>query len=169
MYAPRALFSGRNAVEACFDPWAFKQAIILHTFSLGLDASPEQIDALLQNVDADDEQIDAPAVLAIRAPAPGQRRLFTAFISETGSCGTLQAFLALIAEDATEIQKRLRDRYGARLAGTASVQQGFDASAPIAIALVSEAMADTLALIQADPESRLAEGLDIQIESRFSS
>ena len=44
MLAPRRLFGGAAALDACLHPDAFGRAVLLHGLSIGLDASPEEVD-----------------------------------------------------------------------------------------------------------------------------
>ena len=47
MLAPRRLFGGRPAIEACMERKNCTAAMLLHGLGLGLDADPELIDALV--------------------------------------------------------------------------------------------------------------------------
>ena len=47
MLAPRKLFGGGAAIEACLDRDHFSRALLLHGLGLGVDANPEDIDGLL--------------------------------------------------------------------------------------------------------------------------
>jgi len=62
---------------------------------------------------------------------------------------------------------KLLSKLGPQAAGQATLAQGFDPSDPLVVSLVSDALADMLVLIDAEPASPLANGLDIQFESRF--
>ena len=53
LLAPRRLFNGSAALEACLERDACKRAVLLHGLSLGLDAEPGQIDALLCDAPGD--------------------------------------------------------------------------------------------------------------------
>ena len=53
MIAPRQLFDGRSAMDACQDLDHFHRSVVLHGLNIGLDASPSDIDELLE-LDADD-------------------------------------------------------------------------------------------------------------------
>jgi hypothetical protein len=53
MLAPRALFEGRAAVDACLAREECLRAVLLHGLSIGLDADPSELDALLDE-NADD-------------------------------------------------------------------------------------------------------------------
>lgn len=171
LYAPRELFAGRCAIEACVEIRAFRRALVLQGLSLGLDASSEQLDELLEPVDAAEEfneLLDSPTRHRAEPVATaGRRQLFTATIFDESERGTLQAFIAIVADDSLEVFEHLRDRYGTRVADLAIIRAGFDPSEPIAMALVSEAVGDALALIAAESGSPLADGVDVQLESRF--
>ncbi len=52
LLAPRDLFAGRTAIDACRDKSAFMRAIVLHGLSLGVDACPEDLDCLLERAPA---------------------------------------------------------------------------------------------------------------------
>lgn len=62
--------------------------------------------------------------------------------------------------------ERIIGRYGS-CAADAEFAVGFDQTASWATAMISDAMADTLALAAADPGSPLAAGLDVVVEQRF--
>lgn len=51
LFAPRVLFDGLAPVSACQDRENFIRAIILHGLSIGVDAEPSDIDALLVDED----------------------------------------------------------------------------------------------------------------------
>jgi hypothetical protein len=54
LFTPRVLFDGRQALVACQEREAFIRAILLHGLSIGFDADPVEMDALMtENVDQD--------------------------------------------------------------------------------------------------------------------
>jgi len=53
MLAPRRLFGGRTAIDACLELDGCNRAIVLHGLALGLDADEEEIDALLSDEPGD--------------------------------------------------------------------------------------------------------------------
>ena len=53
MLAPRRLFDGAPALEACLSRDACLRAVLLHGLSLGLDAEPAEVDALLCDAPGD--------------------------------------------------------------------------------------------------------------------
>jgi hypothetical protein len=74
----------------------------------------------------------------------------------------------MMACDLAEARGLLRLRYGRQLADQAEVRRGYDASNPLAVSMVSDAMGAILAMVASNPQSALAEGLDLQLESRFA-
>jgi hypothetical protein len=184
MLAPRMLFSGLTAIDACLNREACLRGILLHGLSIGLDADPAAIDALASDEDDDDyhyddENINSTGVefepagerlgVAEAPPATqdeGEPRLFTATIVAHDGCEIVQAFHASLAHDETEIAGRLYMRMGAAMA-EAVIIDGFDPTMPLVGALVSKAICDTLALIASDPCSPLAAGIDLNVEQRF--
>lgn len=200
MLSPRALFDGAAAIDACTDRDACLRGTLLHGLSLGLDAEPGEIDALVDDNDvndgndgaADSEAIDPRCagggdldahqlvaeghrtgggprhdnVLPLRPKAEPAPRLFTATVVADDGFETVHAFHASFAMDEAEIAGRLYMRMGAA-AADAAIVLGFDHTSPIVEALVSQAICDTLMMIDAEPSSPLAAGLDLNIEQRF--
>jgi hypothetical protein len=175
MLSPRRLFGGRRALDAVLDRENFMRALLLHGLALGLDADASMIDALAAEEDdfegcGEEPQAEARAYQsdALRFSLPGQAdlRLFTATVVANDGFETVQAFHASLATEEAEVAGRLYCRIGAASAG-ARIIAGFDPSDPLVAALVSEAMGDTLTLIEAQPGSPIAAGLDVNIEQRF--
>ncbi len=193
MLSPRALFDGAAAIDACTNRDACLRGTLLHGLSLGLDAEPAEIDALVDDDgDADGEAIDPRCdgggdldthrlvaeghrtgggprhdnVLPLRPKAEPAPRLFTATVVADDGFETVHAFHASFAMDEAEIAGRLYMRMGAA-AADAAIVRGFDHTSPIVEALVSQAICDTLMMIDAEPSSPLAAGLDLNIEQRF--
>lgn len=172
LLAPRRLFGGGSAIEACLDRRPLIRALLLHGLQLGLDADPREIDALVD----DGPDAPAPATCGSDAvgtppepdalPAAGGPRLFTATVVSNDGFETVHAFHASLAVEEAEIAGRLYCRMGAAAAG-AVIQPGFDPTDPLVAALVSDAVCDTLALIASEPGSPLAAGLDLNVEQRF--
>lgn len=188
MLAPRALFGGASAVDACLDRDDCLRGVLIHGLSLGLDADPETIDALAED-DDDDADADADAdahaygdatvadacpggqrsnVLPFARPASDGLRLFTATVVSNDGFETVQAFHASLATDEAEVAGRLYCRMGAASAD-ARIVDGFDPSEPLVAALVSEVICDMLAIVAGDPASPIAAGLNLNIEQRFLS
>lgn len=180
MIAPRALFDGRSAIDACLSREECLRAVLLHGLSIGLDADPMTLDALM----ADDDDADDPVPSGRSAAAydgdgddvdrrgrpQGERpRLWTSFLVDQRAGGMIQAFDAVVAADRAEAETRLRARHGSAIADAIEISEGFDPNTPMAEALVSPAVADMLAQVAADPGSPLAAGLSVYIEQRFAS
>ncbi len=177
MIAPRALFNGRSAIDACLSREECLRAVLLHGLSIGLDADPMTLDALMADDDADDavpfgctdaayesDNVDR------RGKPQGERpRLWTSFLVDQRAGGMIQAFDAVVAADRAEAETRLRARHGSAIADAIEISEGFDPNTPMAEALVSPAVADMLAQVAADPGSPLAAGLSVYIEQRFAS
>jgi len=64
MLAPRRLFGGRTAIDACMELDGCNRAIVLHGLALGLDVDAEEIDDLLSDETGD---IDGPCVRGSQA------------------------------------------------------------------------------------------------------
>jgi len=69
MFASRRLFHGSAAVVACRERDAFVRALLVHGLSIGLDASPEAVDALIAD---DDVGLDAEVIRPKQARATTQ-------------------------------------------------------------------------------------------------
>lgn len=184
LLAPRALFGGASAIDACLARQECMRGILLHGLSLGLDADAADIDALVADSDGGDvgdgtvtaapqskrtRRANGPHhdnVLPFRQAGGTQPRLFTATIVHDDGFETVHAFHASFATDEAEIAGRLFMRMGPA-AADAAIVTGFDHTSPIVEALVSQAICDTLMMIDAEPTSPLAAGLDLNIEQRF--
>lgn len=186
MLAPRALFGGASAVEACLDRDACLRGVLIHGLSLGLDADAAELDALAaddaHHDDYDDDHgfgddgaetsgdVDVHGrrsnVVAFPSPDGTDLRLFTATVVSSDGFETVQAFHASLASEEAEVAGRLYCRIGAASAD-AKIVEGFDPTDPLVAALVSEAISDTLSMIATQPASPIAAGLDLNIEQRF--
>ena len=71
LFAGRRLFHGRAAVVACRERDAFVRALLVHGLSIGLDASPEAVDALIAD-GGDILDVDASAIRPKQAGSPSQ-------------------------------------------------------------------------------------------------
>ncbi|TCM07368.1 hypothetical protein [Sphingomonas sp. PP-CC-3G-468] len=181
MLAPRDLFAGRSAVEACLSREECLRAVLLHGLSIGLDADPMTLDALMaEDDDVDADRFDEADVAdgsgtdldaADRANGAEQEtlRLWTSFLIAERGTGTIQAFDAVVAGDRLEAETKLRARHGAAVGDAIEVSEGFDPSSPMAEALLSPAVADMLEQVAADPYSPLAKGLSVSFEQRFAA
>lgn len=180
MLTPRAVFEGLTPMDACQDLKHFKRSIAFHALSLGLDADPNAIDELLDDGEDEDDNCGADGIdigevghdvatssaNGLKDGRLGRPLLLTAWLDVAREGGRLFAFCALVTDRPGDLVERLIERYG-RDAEYADFAVGFDHTQPLATAMISDAMADTLALAAADPESPLAAGLDVVVEQRF--
>jgi hypothetical protein len=165
MLTPRRLFEGRAAIDGCLERVECVRAVLLHGLSIGLDADPDEIDALAS------DDLDDIVPVAVRGPdsADDGPRLWTSYLVVREGGGAVQAFDAVIAPNRFEAEERLLARHGVRLFDEMDISEGFDASLPLAEALVSPALADMLKQVAADPGSPLAQGLSVSVLQRFAS
>lgn len=175
MIAPRQLFDGKSAMDACQDLEHFHRSVVLHGLNIGLDASPSDIDDLLAD---DGDEADASLEPADQGTADdgdhAERRLprpylLTCWLDATEDGTRLFAFCAMVTDRPAELVERVIGRYGADAVGHAVFSTGFDHTTPMATAMISDVLADTLALVASDPESPLARGLDVVVEQRFAA
>ena len=170
MLAPRKLFDGVSAIDACLKRRECLRGLLIHGLSLGLDGDPAVIDSL--GDEPDEEELEdvqplsgAEIIPFARRPDP-ELRLFTATVVSHEHGETVHAFHASLAINESEVSSRLFCRLGAASAN-AQIVAGFNASDPLVAALVAPAMCDTLELVEGDPRSPLAAGLDLNVEQRF--
>lgn len=171
MLAPRRLFGGAAAIDACTERAACLRSVLLHGLSLGLDVDAEVIDSLvapgeLGNAPQIDCSGDAANVVTLRPARGDPPRLYTATLVWTDGARALHAFHASLAADEDEIVGRLYSRIGTA-AEDARIVLGFDVTDPLVNALVAPPICDMLELVASDPGSPLAAGLDLNVEQRF--
>lgn len=75
-------------------------------------------------------------------------------------------FVAGVASGEPEFRRRLFERFGAVVAFSRDVRVGFDQYDPVAVTLVSERVADLLAVLAARPMSRGDDAFDVVLEHR---
>jgi hypothetical protein len=170
---PHRLFDGKAAIDACATEEGARRALALHGLGIGLDADP----AIIADIPLSEFVTDAVKPLIIpRSCLPAAHRsdtiaeelaLYTGTISACRTKGYIQVFCAMVTCGPQQMREKIRRRYGAILEEEASITLGFDWSQPLACSLVSEAMAEVLTLVEADPASSLAAGLDFYVEQRF--
>lgn len=169
LMAPRRLFDGRTALDACQELTGFHRSIVLHGLRLPLDVTAEDVDDLLAADPSSGH--DAGATTTGSPPDPDvgrpQPRLFSCWVDTSDAKGRLFAFCAVVTERPADLVERVVGRYGPAAAAEARYSTGFDHTTPLATAMISDAMADTLALAAGDPTSPLATGLDVVVEQRF--
>lgn len=171
LYSPQPPFGGERPLEVCLTASGLMRCIMFHSLDLELGTPKNLVDHILRD----------EGFLVKQAPSDRQwhtdrggdrvesgRVLYTAMIVDVQADQIHHVYHAMMACDLAEAKWLLRMRYGSRLADKATVQQGFDASTPLAVSMVSDAMGQILELVAANPQSTLAEGLDLQLESRFA-
>lgn len=180
MMAPRDIFDGRAAIEACMERQGFQRNLLLHGLQLGLDADPQAVDALLED-DAggqtsgdlanNDGNRPHPNELSARVDlmAWSDPQLRTCWLDTQRGGVRIFAFFAVVSERPEDIVDRVIGRFGKSAAQVADFRVGYDHSTPLGVAMISDALADTLALCSSDPRSPLAEGLDVLVEQRFKA
>ena len=173
MLAPRQLFGGETALEACLERDHCLRAVLLHGLSIGVDAQPGTIDALLADGPGP-ERTEEPWPFGGHGMSSGsggsrRLRLYSATIVIARGGEILQAFHASVAPSAAVVRERIRARFGSAAAAQADIQPGFDPEAPGTLGLVPPAILETL--LQSGRRVRWASlaGLDITVEQRLPS
>lgn len=174
MLAPRSLFDGASAIEACLEREHCLRSIVLHGLSIGLDAHPATIDALLADGPVDDEAGDPWAGGdRDRLPngRPGGRRLklYSASIVIARGGELLHAFHASVAPSAAVVRERIRARLGSAAAAQADIRIGFDPECPLTAGMVPPAIMDTLVRVGRRTRWAAMAGLDVTVEQRLPS
>jgi hypothetical protein len=166
MVAPRQLFRGGSAVEACREEGPFLRGMLLHGLSAGLDGDPDLLDALVADDSPFDGVVGWREVDESNPPCP-RMDLYTATVVCECSSSTSHIFHACMAFGPDEVVRELRKRVGGQAGRCARVRRGFDPSDPIAVENVSPAIGAVLLEVAADANSPLGHGLNILIEHRF--
>jgi len=173
MLSPRRLFADRVPIEACQDLENFRRSVILNGLQMGLDADPRDIDDLLTGDGDADVSAQVNGIGSGREPEGegiiAESELYTCWVDVEDGCGRVLAFMAIVTDRPTDLVERVIGRYGVEAARNARFRQGFDHTAPLATAMLSDAMTDMLREVAAAPTSPLAEGVDVTVEQRFQS
>lgn len=174
LLAPRDLFDGATPLVACLEQRHCLRAIVLHGLSVGLDATPSIIDALLSedtgSGDPGEPWSQRPRGGPFGGIPPRRRfRLYCATIVLARGGEILHAFHASIAPSAAVVRERIRARLGSAAAAQAEIQIGFDPDCPGTIGMVPPAIVETLCLVGQRKYSSSDAGLDITVEQRLPS
>ncbi len=176
MLAPRKVFDGGSAIEACLQRDACERAVLVHGLGLRLDVERGPVDALMSD-DDDDDFDDAEfdylhggglgaSGRADRSRSAGSTRLrlYTATLVDTRDNVMIQAFHASMARNVYEVRARLTGRFGPDLAAVADIRPGIHRASPVVVALVSDAVVELIRRMQRDHASpaALTFGVDIQ-------
>lgn len=170
LLAPRMLFNGHAAIDACLSRENYVRATVLHGLSLGLDADPRDIDDLVGD-DEDSAVINDDDFWAESVEPDGSTfsnlSLFTAtLVVQDGSC-TLNVVAASLALDAGQFIGRFAARMGSELAQQATIREGVDTEDPLFAALLSQPMTDMLCRLSIAPGWTSGAGLDLHVEQRL--
>ncbi|UZK68853.1 hypothetical protein OKW76_12520 [Sphingomonas sp. S1-29] len=177
MLAPRRVFDGAAAVDACLDRDACTRGILVHGLGLGLDVDRSTVDALI--AEDDDERFEehvseylygndvgGSSRTNYERTARGNRRLrlYTATLAETRDKRMVQAFHASVARSADEVRARLVGRFGPELARAAEIRPGIHPSSPLVIALVPAPIAAMIKQLGRDCSSSAARTFAVDIQ-----
>jgi hypothetical protein len=110
LLAPRALFDGRSALDACQSRSCFLRAVLLHGLSLGLDADPDEIDAIKDG--REDGQARSTPPVGEGTGRPSAPRFFVCSVDGLDSLGGGAVVWLMPTEDEAAARRRLRERYG---------------------------------------------------------
>lgn len=175
MLAPRRLFRGSTAIEACLAREHLVRALLLHGLSLGTDAEPERIDALLCDTPGDvgggfwDGGDPAGYGDGGRVRPPARRvRLYSAMIVVARGGELVHLFHASVAPSASVVRERIRARFGAAAAAQADIQIGVDLDCPTTTGMLPPVFRDMVERGRRVRWSAMA-GLDVTVEHRIPS
>ena len=182
MLAPRQLFNGGAAIEACAQLEHCRRSILVHGLGLGLDVTPSAIDALIAADDTDDgdEENNFKKPPRLSGKSKGQRRngrngsgarmelrLWTATMAHSTEELIVNAFHASLATNIHDVVERLRMRYGTEIASSADIRIGFHQAMPIVLALIQEPMAEMIRQIDNEPLLADPDRFSINVEHRI--
>lgn len=174
MFAPRSVFGGAAAVDACLDREACMRGILVHGLGLGLDADPGAVDALLAGDDDFDEHefryLYGDRFVGRGKPDRGRSsraarvRMYTATIVATRDNKMSLIFHASLARDATEVRTRLAGRFGPDVADLADIRLGVHIASPPVVALVPEPVIELIRRMERDSGKPHARTFSVDIE-----
>lgn len=177
MLAPRRVFDGAAAVDACLDRDACMRGILVHGLGLGLDVDRSTVDALIAEDDDErsedqvseylyDTDLRGSGRTDYERTGRGKRRLrlYTATLAETRDSRMVQAFHASVARNADEVRARLVGRFGPELALAADIRPGIHPSSPLVIALVPAPVAAMIKQLGRDCSSSAARTFAVDIQ-----
>jgi hypothetical protein len=168
LLAPRRMFGGSTAFEACLQREHFMRALLLHGLSLGLDADPDEIDSLLDDP-IEDYVVGQPTRGAATSRAVARLRLYSASVLCSSSGTMLQAFHASVAASADDFRVRLQEKFGLAAAERAEICAGFDSAAPLVLALVPAPVAKVLRKVERECATPKHAAFAVTIEHRLEA
>lgn len=172
MLAPRRLFAGSTAIESCLAREDFIRALLLHGLSLGLDAEPDRIDALLCDTPGDLggdfwEGGDGVGGQPSRSNMRRQRLYSTLIVIARGG-ELIHLFHASVAPAVSVVRERIRARFGAAAAAQADIQVGVDVTCPATSGMLPPAFRIMVERGRRIRWSAMS-GLDVTVEHRIPS
>ena len=168
LLAPRRMFGGSTAFEACLEREHFMRALLLHGLSLGLDADPDEIDGLMD--DPIEIRVAGRRSRGRAASRAGARlRLYTASVLRSTSGTMLQAFHASVASSVEEFRARLEAKFGPAAAERAEVRAGFDPAEPIVLTMVPAPVAKVLRKVEREGATPKYGNFAVTIEHRLEA
>ena len=171
MLSSRRLFSDRPALLACLELDECLRAVLLHGLSLGLDAAPAQIDALLCDTPGEPGGGFWEGGDGSGEPAPrpaGRQRLYSAMIVIARGGELIHLFHASVAPAASVVRERIRARFGAVAATQADIQLGVDLQCPTTSEILPPAFRMMVERGRRIRWSTMT-GLDVTVEHRIPS
>ncbi|WCP14067.1 hypothetical protein sphantq_02509 [Sphingobium sp. AntQ-1] len=155
LFAPRRIFEGQAAIDACLERNDFQRAILLHGLSLGLDADREEIDDLL---DDDEDELSSyhldPAIAQYRSNA--QMRLYSATIDHQLAGKIQHGFHASMASSMGEFRSRVADIFGTEIVNHAVLREGVNPKVRMVEGLVAPEVLETLVSVPSYSGRRVA-------------
>lgn len=175
MFAPREVFNGAAAVDACLSRGDCMRGILLHGLGLGMDADRSAMDALLAGDDEDFEEHEFRYLFGERLSSSGKPtrgrsarmsrvRLYTATIVDTRDNRMTQVFHASLARDVEEVRTRLAGRFGPDVAALADIRLGLHIASPPVVALVPEPVVELIRRMERDCGRPHARSFAVDIE-----
>lgn len=159
LFAPRRLFDGQAAIDACLERTDFQRAILLHGLSIGLDADPEEIDDLLDDDDDDEQEVmwcfDRSPAISRHTQGP-EARLYSATIDHQ-LAGTIQhGFHASMASSMDEFRMRLANIFGTSMVNHAVIREGVNPKVRMVEGLIAPEVLETLVSVPGYSGRRVA-------------
>lgn len=178
MLAPRRVFDGRSALDACLERDECMRGILVHGLGLGLDVERDAVDVLAAQDDDDefDDGLDdhefrylygMPMANGARGPRKARLRLYTATIVTTSERVMVQAFLACVASSRKEVATRVASRFGPALAEHAEIRAGFHPASPLVLALVPAAVSDLIRQVETECSGPQPRTFEFEIQQRI--
>lgn len=169
MHFPSDHLEGLHPIDACLELKHFETAMLFDEASCNSTPQMTALDVASRPSRVTCRQDGSTRSSEKMTSFAGTKRLYTATIVDVVGCQYLHVFYASVAKNIFQVAEGLRHRFGKQTADLAIIRPGFDPSDPIVLSLVSEALADMLVLVDAEPCSPLAAGLNIQFEARFDA